>query len=226
MKNKIFVLLAVVLVLFGLSSFVVVAETPDGFYDIGSYQDIEIKPFSDQTEVEATEINLDSDDELEQWYKDSNRLEVTYKAATLGGYYGVVLVEGSGLPSRDNDIIYIDQLAAESSTINFNVYPMLPNKTTPLSLYISSNMSSFELIKIPVNYYLEGSESSYTLGDIDNSGKCEVDDALLALQIVAELHTPTTTETLAADVDCNGRVEIDDALMILQYVAEIIDSWN
>jgi len=224
MKNKIFVLLAVVFVLI-LSALPVLAadDEPNGFYDFGTHENVEINVYEGDNVVDATTENIDSDSEDEEFYPDSDRFEVTFSDATKGGYYGTVLVEGTGLPTKDDQIFYIDQVTAGSSTVDFNVYPILPEETTALSLYLLSNLDDFELIKIPVNYYVH---KDYVLGDIDNNGKIEVDDALIALQIVAEIYSPTETELSAADVDGNGRVEVDDSLMILQYVAEIIDSWN
>ena len=224
MKNKIFVLLAVISVLLLISLPVLAEDDASGFYDIGTHPDVEIEVYKGDEKVDATTENLDGDAELEKWYDGSDRFELSYTAAEKGGYYGIMLVEGSGLPTKDNQILYIDQVTAKSDTIDFNVYPMLPEKATPLTLYMLSNVEDFEFMVLPLNYYLPGED--YLLGDIDNNGKVEVDDALIALQIVAEIHTPTETEILAADVDGNGKVEVDDSLMILQYVAEIIDSWN
>lgn len=217
MKNKIFALLLVFCFLFNLTSFAADTEELNGFYDIGTYQNVDIKPYSGDTEVNATMKNLDGDEELEQLYENSDRIEVSYTAATNGGYYGVLLVEGNELPTKDNKIIYINQLTAESNTVDFNVYPMLPKKATPLSLYISSNVEGFELIKVPLNYYLP--MPPYVLGDVNGDNDWNVLDALMTLQIGAGLRTASEQELLSADVNKDSDCNVLDALMILQYGA-------
>ena len=225
MKSKIFVLLAVIFVLLSLTTFATETEELNGFYDIGTYQNVDINPYSGDTAVNATMQNLDADGDLEQLYEDSNRLEVSYKAATNDGYYGVILVEGTGLPTKDNMIFYIDQVSATGSTVNFNVYPILPKRATPLSLYISSNVENFELVKVPLNYYLP--TPPYVLGDIDNNGLWNSSDALTALQIGAGLYDDATEgEKAAANVNGDDYINSTDALMILQYGAGLIDSWD
>jgi len=225
MKNKIFVLLAMIFV--SLASTAFAADSPEdlnGFYDIGTYQNVDIKPYSGNAEVNATTVNLDSDEELEKLYDGSDRLKVSYKAATNGGYYGVILVEGSELPTKDNEIIHIDQLTAESNTVDFNVYPTLPKKATPLSLYIFSNAQNFELIKVPLNYYLP--IPPYVLGDVNGDNYWNVTDALLTLQIGAGLRTASEQEFLAADVNQDTNCNVVDALMILQYGAGLRTSFE
>lgn len=225
MKNKILILLAMIFV--SLASTAFAADSPEdlnGFYDIGTYQNVDIKPYSGNAEVNATTVNLDSDEELEKLYDGSDRLEVSYKAATNGGYYSAILVEGSELPTKDNEIIYIDLVMAESNTVDFNVYPLLPKKATPLSLYISSNVQNSELIKVPLNYYLP--KPPYVLGDVDNDGKWNAADALIALQIGAGLRTANEQEFLAADVNQDSNCNVLDALMILQYGAGLRTSFE
>lgn len=63
------------------------------------------------------------------------------------------------------------------------------------------------------------------LGDVDNNGKVEAYDALLALQIATGKKTGTPAEIIAADVDKSGSVQAYDALRILQYVTGVISAF-
>ena len=71
MKNKIFVLLAVmsVLVLFAVPA---LAEDASGFYDIGTHPDVEIEVYKGDEKVDATTENLVGDADPEEWYEGSD----------------------------------------------------------------------------------------------------------------------------------------------------------
>ena len=226
MKKKIGILLSVLsmLAIFSIPAMAAETNTAGGFFDIGTKENVVIKPFVNNTEATVTERNVDSEEAADQWYKDSNRLEVSYNAASSGGYYGVVLVEGSELPTKDTEIYFIDQLTAGSATIDFNVYPILPEETTDMTLYISSNVEGFDLVNIPLNY--AANVLMYTLGKVNGDARIDSLDALEVLKFVAELREFTETERAAADVNGDGKIDSLDALDILKYVAELIDSFK
>lgn len=226
-KNCILFLILIATTIFGTHVFAA-DDTASGFYDIGIKDNVLIRPYVNDTEATVTEHNIDGDEEAEHLYIDSNRLEVSYNAASSGGYYGVILVEGNELPTKDNEIYYADQITAQSSSVDFNVYPVLPEKTTGLSLYITSDIQGFELVKVPLNYASNAEIIlPYTIGDVNGDGKWNSNDSLIALQIIAQVYTDATdNERGAADVDRNGNVTLIDALKILQYGAGLIDSWK
>ena len=58
------------------------------------------------------------------------------------------------------------------------------------------------------------------LGDVDDNGKINADDALAILKKLAKLDVPKYVES-AADVDGNGKVNADDALLILKVCAKV-----
>ena len=105
-------------------------ETISGFYDIGTATDVVITPYAGETAVEVAEKNIDSDEAKENVYVDSDRLGVTYSDATANEHYGIILVDGSELPTKDTEIYYINQETASGSSVAFNVYPKLPAETT------------------------------------------------------------------------------------------------
>ena len=145
-------------------------ETISGFYDIGTATDVVITPYAGETAVEMAEKNIDSDDAMENVYADSNRLDVTYGGAVANEHYGIILVEGSELPTKDTEVYYINQETAASASVAFSVYPKLPSETKDMTLYISSSAEDADLVSVPVNYAVnaavapEECEHSYDAG--------------------------------------------------------------
>ncbi|MFP4389934.1 MAG: hypothetical protein ACLFPR_13450 [Desulfococcaceae bacterium] len=57
--------------------------------------------------------------------------------------------------------------------------------------------------------------AQYLPGDADNSGRVELADAIIPLQIVAEARPPRTTPFLLGDTDGNDQVDLADAILPL-----------
>ncbi len=62
-------------------------------------------------------------------------------------------------------------------------------------------------------------------GDINGDGEINASDALMVLQIAAEIISVESTEAGSVDVNGDGVTSATDALAILQYAAELIDSF-
>ena len=217
--------------------------TGAGFYDIGTVEGVTITPVASSSSVTVTEAqaDVDGDEANETFYVNSDKLTVEY-AAKVGARYGWILVEGTGLPTADDQIHYIDQTTIETSPTTFVVYPLLPTKTTELTLYIASDDDDF--ISIPLNYAVsgtyevigsddgeEGGEEggdtpTYTLGDVNDDNAINSSDSLMTLKIAAKLITPTDAETLAANVNGDETINSSDALEILKFAAKLIDSFS
>ncbi len=146
--------------------------------------------------------------------------------ATKDAYYGVLLINGSALPTVDDNILYIDQKTATGDSVEFTVLPIIPDADLEkdLTLYISSNASGEDLIVVPVAYGVDA--PAYTIGDINNDGYWNSTDATKTLQIGLKLIEYTETEALAADVNEDGYRNSTDATKILQYGLKLIDSWK
>ena len=199
------------------------AEKISGFYDIETKQDVTINPFSGNSAVSVTEKNIAGDDALEKVYENSNRLEVTLTGAAANEYYGVILVDGSGLPTKDTEIYYINQETATDSGVAFNVYPKLPAETTDMTLYISSSKADFSLVSVPMNYALnadvvvEDPTPSYKPGDLDNSGAVDVTDVVLTRRHIAGGYEINIEEEVA-DVNKDATVDVTDVVLIRRYI--------
>ncbi len=153
MKRVISILLMVVM----LSAALVINASAEatvikGFYNIEAKTNVTTTPYIGDTPVSATTKDVDGDGTEDTWYENSERFVVTYNAATVGAYYGVIMVEGSGLPTKDDAIFYIDQVEATTTTISFNIFPSEITETKEMTLYISSNDEAFDLLPISVSY--------------------------------------------------------------------------
>lgn len=234
MKKKISILLLTVVITSMLISTVVSAtetSTANGFYNIEEVEDIVITVYSGNKVVNSVEQAVDADDVEDVWYVNSDRFEIEYTAATPGNYYGVILVEGSDLPTIDNAIFYIDQVKADSSTISFNVYPKTFEETTDMTLYISSSDEDEGLVSFSLNYAVgvDVLLPEYTLGDVDGDDIFSPSDALWVLKLcVGKLNTEPNLAAmeLAADVDKDGICTPTDALRILQFCVGKINSFE
>ncbi len=225
MKKIISIMLLVLLVAAMFCTPVLAAETTkaNGFYNIGTIDDVEITPYAEESKVSATNQDVNNDTETDKWYINSDRLEVSYTAAVDDGYYGVILVAGRHVPTKDDEIYYIDQVTAESNTVEFNVWPILPKTTTDLTIYISSDVEGSDLVSIPLSYVVgaEVTASSYELGDVDDNGEIAPLDAQLILKYIVNLETLTENQLGAADIDKNGEVAPLDAQRILKHIVNL-----
>lgn len=68
--------------------------------------------------------------------------------------------------------------------------------------------------------------SEIKLGDTDNDGNIDVDDALCALKLVAGILPTQTLSTNAGDLDKNGKITIRDAFNILKNIAGLDDTYK
>ena len=198
------------------------ADEINGFYDVGTAQNVAISPKAGDADVTASEKNIDDDDAMENVYVDSNRLDVTYSGAVANEYYGVILVEGSALPTNDTEIYYINQETASASSVAFNVFPKLPSETTDMTLYISSSKAGDSLVVVPMNYAVNatvaGEAPSYRLGDANGDGEITVKDVVPIRRTIAGGYTVTMNAD-AADVNGDGQVTVKDVVPIRRFIA-------
>ena len=157
-------------------------ETVTGFYDIGEASDVVITPYAGDTAVSVTEKNIDDDADLEKIYVDANKLDVTYSGASANEYYGIILVDGSGLPTVDTEVYYINQETATGSSVAFNAGIKVPEETTDMTLYISSSKAGEGLVSVPMNYAVNAAvvedEPTFRLGDTNGDGEVTVKDVI------------------------------------------------
>lgn len=225
MKRKITTLLFTMALSSALSVSVMAAdgEKTTGFYDIGTKQDVTINAFSGDSAVSVTEKNLDNDRALEKVYANSDRVEVTFAGATKDEHFGVILVDGKGLPTKDTAIYYINQETATGSSVAFNVYPALPETTKDMTLYISSSKKDFDLVSVPMSYAVNADTvvlPDYTPGDVNDDSEVDVFDVVLISQHIT--HGTELNED-AADVNNDGEVDVFDVVLVAQHITHGIE---
>lgn len=198
------------------------AETPQaGIYDLtiesGFSSAVTVTPQTGSgAAVEATTVTMDGT-QVSGFYPNAERLQVTYTGGEVSAQYLILgLSDESGVPTQGN-IVYIDQVGAETGTVTFNLYPsrLEPGKTYEIYLSSSASTGITTFTKIAsFQYYVP-----YTLGDVDGDGELSASDALNALQIAVDdaRYTWTTNQRLAAEVDGDGEPTATDALFILQH---------
>lgn len=199
------------------------SEVVSGFYNIGTAANVEIKAMASTGEVAMSTVDIGKDGIDESLYKNSNRLTVTYTAATTGAFYGLVLVKGNDSPTAENAIAYIDQITATSDEVTFNVFPKDLEETTALTLYITSSVSGAPLVQVALNYAVneEVAVPEYIPGDIFSDGRVNVNDAIKLAQYLADWDvTLTASEEKAADVMADGKINVNDAIKLAQYLAD------
>lgn len=219
---SVLVLTAMVAALLCTPAMAAESDVKKGFGVTGAAENVTITAVASSGEVTSKTVDLDgtAEDTEDVLYINSDGFNVAYSAASAGGYYGIILVDGKELPTKDNTIFYIDQLTASSTDISYNVRPIVPTAYGDLTLYISTNVEGASLVKVPMRY------DGYTVGNINGDTIVDAEDALKALQITVDLYDASGLENAAANVNNDTIVDSEDALKILQYSVGLIDSWN
>ena len=222
MKKIITVLMTMAVMSMAGTTAMAADETVNGFYDIGTANGVVITPYAGDTAVSVTEKNIDDDADAEQVYVDSDRLDVTYSGASANEYYGIILVEGSALPTKDTEVYYISQETAAGSSVEFNAGIKVPEATTDMTLYISTSKAGASLVSVPMNYAVNatvaGEAPSYRLGDANGDGEITVKDVVPIRRTIAGGYS-VTMNAEAADVNGDGQVTVKDVVPIRRFIA-------
>ena len=104
------------------------------------------------------------------------------------------------------------------------------HRKTAIKEYADKNMLSVVIVddekEVEKEMQEDWEKEQIIIGDVDNSGKVDVNDALIVLKIAANLITPTEEQRKAADVSGDGKVDSGDALLILKYAAGLITNFD
>ena len=153
-------------------------------------------------------------------YLDTVKMTVKVDAPPAGNYM-LMLSDGEALPTASTAIRYINQeVAPGSADVTFEtVYPVLPSQTTTLTLWITSDNTTFGtsgVKSVSLGYYL-----AYILGDVDSDGVVGITDVTKLLRYLASLEDLNATQKAAANVDGNSTVGITDVTRLLRYLASL-----
>ena len=211
MKKGISLLLVLMLV-FGLFTTVAFAEAPadKGFYNISMETGTTITPYNIAGGTVTEEEGL---------FKGSDAFTVEYTGAVSGKYYMVWLVQGTAIDLTNNNVYYVDQQTASSSTVSFEVIPTTWQtdgkkmaEDTEYTVMISTDATGEGAFRVGSVYY--GGAASYIKGDVNGSGEFDDDDAihLLFYYMFGEEDYPVNQP---CDFDGSGEVDDDDAIYLL-----------
>ena len=210
MKRRILALLLAVLTLTALTAAAFAADTLGAF-------NLKADP--------GYTLTVDGGTGTGGFYANAKKFKLT--CTGLSGQYSLVLLlkEGAdqsdatkGIPTESN-LQYIDQQNIKPTT-EFILFPKQMEPGT-YNVYVSTNNA--DLKKVASLEY--GEQPKYTLGDINDDGAIDVNDALLTLKIAAGVITPTPEQMVRADIDANGVVDVNDALKVLKRAAGVITSF-
>ena len=202
-----------------------------GFYEIGTADNVTIEPrTADDIKVDPTTAAVGQG--TSEYYESAERLSVTYTGpAEENDQFLVLLVTGNGLPTASDTICYIDQTVTATGGVTFDVYPMLPETGTDLTLYITSSREDFTTIQVDMKYavddtYTEYTEVLYTVGDVDEDSYINVADAARVIDHFLERAPLTGSALLAANVNGDDYVNVNDAAKIIDYFLERITGFQ
>ena len=175
--------------------------------------------------TEATKDTVDGT-EYTDYYANAVKFDVKAENLTKDQQYLLLVLKGGadgsapGVPTADN-IAYIDQMAAQNGSVSFTAYPSALTKGT-YYVYLVGGGTAFADSQVASFEY----DQKYTLGDVNDDGAIDSEDALMALQIFTKIITPTETQRLAADVNRDTTIDSEDALLILRYFVKQITSFE
>ena len=171
--------------------------------------------------TEATKDTVDGT-EYTDYYANAVKFEVKAEKLAENQQYLLLVLKGGadgsapGVPTADN-IAYIDQMAATETGVDFTAYPKELTKGT-YYVYLVGGGTAFAQSQVASFEY----DKKYTLGDVNEDGKININDALSLLNYLAMKGNLSETGLLAADVDKDGKVNINDALKLLNFLAKKI----
>lgn len=218
MKRRILALLLAVLTLTALTAAAFAADTTTG--TLGAFN---LKGSKGYTLTVVGEGSVTGG-----FYAGANRFTLTCDG--LDGNYSLVLLlkEGAaqadgteGIPTpTENNLQYIDQQNIAARKATFTLFPKSLERGV-YNVYVSTDRVKLE----KVASFEYGEKPKYTLGDIDDDGVIDVNDALLTLKIAAGVIIPTPEQEVRADIDADGVVDVNDALKVLKRAAGVITSF-
>jgi len=155
---------------------------------------------------------------------EKGKLSVKVQKPQSGAQYLIYILDNqTGVP-KESTIKYIDQ----NGTGVFLPFPKDQSGTYYIFV-TSSTDTRFDSKNYVATVEYKSSTVEYKLGDVDNNGKVEPDDALEALKIyVGKNATPTEQQLLSANVYEieKNKVDPNDALAILQFYVGKISDFN
>lgn len=193
------------------------AAENSGVYDVKTSADYTLTPqTADSTTITASNVTING--KSQPLYANAERFTLTGPISGTGNQNLVFALKGdtaalgtnTTIPT-ENNIVYIDQKAADGSAVTFSIYPSALESGVTYGIYVVGTSTSYTKVA-SFSYY-----APYVLGDVNEDTKINAVDALLILQYAVNKYELNDTQKLAADVNKDTKVNSVDALNILQY---------
>ena len=189
-----------------------------GIFDVQVQDGASLTPqLADKTPVEPVS------GEGMTYYPEAERLGLQYsKDIESGREYLVMVIEGEDAAPTETNVVYIDQLTAEGSSIEFNLYPAMLKSDVVYHVCLSTNASGSEGLKEIASFRYGSPEAGVDKSALESA-------VSLAEALVEEDYTPESwaalQEALAAakEVLANDdatQEEVDAALAALRQAIE------
>ena len=146
------------------------------------------------------------------FYADANEFELNCSGLT-GEYSLVLLLEGDSPAPTDGNSQYIDQMSIANGAVKFTLKPKAL-KVGTYNIYISTTDEALK----KVASFKYGEKPLIELGDANNDGKVDTNDATAILLYVVNKYTMTDEQLMAADVNGDHTVNTNDAVAILLQI--------
>jgi len=181
-----------------------------GIYGINTEAGCTLTPQTENSDV-ITPVSANVGEDVDDFYPNAVKAQVSFTGLTAGTQYLLLVLSGSSAVPTEDNIVYIDQNAADAEgKLSFVIYPNAIGKDT-YTVYLAAQGGTGLLPKATFTGY-----QSYKLGDVDDDGEFTATDALYALQMSVGNGTWTDTQKFAANVDGDQLITATDALFILQ----------
>lgn len=213
---KIFLLAGVLCAILCVGTLAAEADT-SGVYDVKTSTGYTLTPqTADSTPITASNVTINGGSQ--PFYANAERFTLTAPISGTGNQNLVFALKGdtaalgtnTTIPT-ENNIVYIDQKAADGSAVTFSIYPSALESGVTYGIYVVGTSTSYTKVA-SFSYY-----APYVLGDVNEDTKINAVDALLILQYAVNKYELNDTQKLAADVNKDTKVNSVDALNILQY---------
>ena len=146
------------------------------------------------------------------FYAGADTFELNCTGLT-GEYSLVLLLEGDSKVPTEGNIQYIDQTSVEGGKVTFTLKPKALTEGT-YNVYISTTDKALK----KVASFKYGEKPLIELGDANNDGKVDTNDATAILLYVVNKYTMTDEQLMAADVNGDHTVNTNDAVAILLQI--------
>lgn len=193
--------------------------TASGVYDVKTSTGYTLTPqTADQETITPTPVTINGGSQ--NLYANAERFTLTGPISDTGTQNLVFALKGdtaalgtnTTIPT-ENNIVYIDQKAADGSAVTFSIYPSALESGVTYGIYVVGTSTSYTKVA-SFSYY-----APYVLGDANGDKLVTTLDAVAILKHVVGNEIISDASLLkGADANEDGNVTTLDAVTILKYI--------